>query len=95
MISRTFFTTAKLSSFPMRYLGLLLSVTRLKAIHFLPLEDKIAHKLAPWIGQLMAAPGRAVLVKAVLTTIAFYTITSRVLPTEVMYYGMLLTRHMN
>jgi hypothetical protein len=75
---------AKLTPFPMTYLGLPLSVTRLKTVHFMPLEDKIARKLAPWIGQLMAAPGRTVLVKAVLTAIVIYTATSLVLPAEVM-----------
>ena len=68
----------------MTYLGLPLSVSRLKAIHFLPLEDKVACNIAPWTGQLMAAPGRAVLVKAVLTSIAIYSITSLVLPVEVL-----------
>ena len=75
---------AKLTPFPMTYLGLPLSVSRLKAIHFLPLKDKVARKLAPWIGHLMAAPRRAVLVKAVLTSIAIYSITSLVLPVEVL-----------
>ena len=68
----------------MTYLGLPLSMSRLKAIHFLPLEDKVARKLAPWTGQLMATPGRAVLVKAVLTSITIYSITSLVLPVVVL-----------
>ena len=33
---------AKLSSFPMKYLGLPLSVKRLKRIHYQPVEDKVA-----------------------------------------------------
>ncbi|KAE8777580.1 hypothetical protein D1007_49543 [Hordeum vulgare] len=76
--------SAKLTPLPMTYLGLPFSVTSLKTVHFLPLEDKIAHKLAPWIGKLMVAPRRTVLVKAVLTAIAIYTATSLVLPAEVM-----------
>ena len=70
---------AKLTSFLMTYLGLPLSVKRLKAVHFLPLEDKVARRLAPWIGHLMAAPRRAIMVKAVLTAIAIYSITSLIL----------------
>ena len=34
-------------NFPMKYLGLPLSVHRLKRIHFQPLEDKVAAKLVP------------------------------------------------
>ena len=58
------------STFPMRYLGLLLSVKRLKNIHFQPLIDKVASKLPPWLGRHVASDGRVVLVKAVLTAIA-------------------------
>jgi hypothetical protein len=38
---------ASRTTFPMKYLGLPLSVTRLKRIHFQPLEDKVAAKLIP------------------------------------------------
>lgn len=55
----------------MTYLELPLLVSRLKDVYFLPLEDKVAHKLAPWNGQLIAAPGRSVLVKAVLTALKY------------------------
>ena len=39
------------STFPMRYLGLPLSVKRLKNIHFQPLIDKVASKLPPLAGK--------------------------------------------
>ena len=71
------------STFPMRYLGLPLSVSRLKRIHFQFLEDKVAGKLPPWVAKHVAAPGRVVLVKAVLTAIAIYHITPLELPVEV------------
>ena len=71
------------STFPLRYLGLPLSVTRLKRIHFQFLEDKVARKLPPWIARHVATPGRVVLVKAVLTAIAIYHITPLELPVEV------------
>ena len=76
--------SANRSTFPMKYLGLPLSVKRLNRIHFQPLEDKIASKISPWLGMLMAAPGRAVLVKSVLTAIAIYYMTALNLPIEVL-----------
>jgi hypothetical protein len=36
------------ATFPLKYLGLPLSVQRLKRIHFQNLEDKVAGKLVPW-----------------------------------------------
>ena len=71
------------STFPMRYLGLRLSVSRLKRIHFQFLEDKVAGKLPPWVAKHVAVPGRVVLVKAVLTAIVIYHITPLELPVEV------------
>jgi mannosylglycoprotein endo-beta-mannosidase len=71
-------------SFPMRYLGLPLSVTRLKRIHFQPLEDKVASKLRPWIGKHVTMAGRSTLVKAVLTSIVIYFITVLDVPKEVL-----------
>ena len=75
----------------MRYLGLPLSVTRLKRIHFQYLEEKVAGKLPPWMAMHVAAPGRIVvaaprrivLVKVVLTTISIYHLTSLDFPVEV------------
>ena len=66
----------------MRYLGLPLAVKRLKRIHFQYLEDKIAGKLPPWQGRLVASAGRVVLVKAVLTAIAIYHLTLLDIPVE-------------
>ena len=71
------------TSFPMRYLGLPLSVRRLKRIHFQYLEDKVAGKLPPWSAMHVTTPGRIVLVKAALTAIAIYHLTPLDLPVEV------------
>jgi hypothetical protein len=68
----------------MKYLGLPLSVTRLKRIHFQPLEDKVAAKLLPWIGKHVTMAGRSTLVKYVLTSIAIYYITVLNVPVEVL-----------
>jgi hypothetical protein len=75
---------ASRTTFPMKYLGLPLSVTRLKRIHFQPLEDKVAAKLIPWIGKHTTMAGRATLVKSVLTSIAIYYITVLNVPIEVL-----------
>uniref|UniRef100_A0A453EVM2 Reverse transcriptase zinc-binding domain-containing protein n=1 Tax=Aegilops tauschii subsp. strangulata TaxID=200361 RepID=A0A453EVM2_AEGTS len=61
-----------------------MSVKRLKRIHFQPLEDKIAAQLTPWMGKHVAAPGRMVLVKSVITAIAIYYMTALNLPVEVL-----------
>ena len=75
---------SKIMHFPMMYLGLPLLVSRLKVVHLLSLEDKATRNLAPWIGQLMAVPGRVFQVKAVLTALAICTITYVVLPAKVL-----------
>lgn len=75
---------AQPSTFPVKYLGLPLTVKRLKRIHFQPLEDKIAAQLTPWMGKHVAAPGRMVLVKSVITAITIFYMTALNLPVEVM-----------
>ena len=59
------------TTFPMKYLGLPLTVSRLRRIHFQPLEDKVANKLIPWHGKHISMDG-AKLVKSVLTSVAAY-----------------------
>lgn len=71
------------TSSPMRYLGLSLSVKRLKRIHFQHLEDKVAGKLPSWQGRHVASAGRVVLIKAALTAIAIYHLTPLDIPVEV------------
>lgn len=64
------------SSFPMRYLGLPLSVHRLRRSDFQHLEDKIAGKLVTWQGKFITAAGRATLVKSVISAQPTYHLTS-------------------
>ena len=66
---------ASRTTFPMKYLGLPLTVGRLKSSHFQPLIDKAASKLVPWMGKHATMAGRSVLVKAVLTSVVIYFIT--------------------
>jgi hypothetical protein len=73
---------ANRTTFPMKYLGLPLLVKRLKRIHFQPLEDKVAPKLMPWIGNHVTMAGRSSLIKLVLTSIAIYFITVLNIPVE-------------
>ena len=70
------------TSFPMKYLGLPLSVTRLKRIHFQSLEDRVAARLRPWVGKHVTMAGRTVLVKSVLTSVVIYFITVLDVPVE-------------
>ncbi|XP_073357804.1 uncharacterized protein [Aegilops tauschii subsp. strangulata] len=56
------------TSFPMRYLGLPLSVRQLRRVDFQFLEDKVAARLVPWDGQNITAIGRGTFVKSVLTS---------------------------
>ncbi|XP_020163380.1 uncharacterized protein [Aegilops tauschii subsp. strangulata] len=71
------------TSFPMRYLGLPLLVRRLHRVHYHHSEDKVAGKLTPWLGRHVKSLGGIVLVKAVLTAITIYHLTSLDLPVEV------------
>ena len=63
------------TSFPMRYLGLPLSVRRLKRGDFQYLEDKCAGKIPPWQGRYITTIGRGTLVKSVLSSQAIYSLT--------------------
>jgi hypothetical protein len=56
----------------MKYLGLPLSVKRLKRIHFQLLEDKVATKPVPWLVKHVTMADHSSLVKSVLTSIAIY-----------------------
>jgi hypothetical protein len=55
----------------MEYIGLPLSMTRLKRIHFQGLKDTVIAKLVPWIGKHATMVGCLMLVKAVLTSHLF------------------------
>lgn len=72
------------STLPMRYLGLPLSVRRLKKIQFQHLEDQVAGKLPPWQGKDCTTAGRNALVKSFLAASRIYHITTLVIPVEVL-----------
>jgi hypothetical protein len=68
------------ASFPLRYLGLPLSVWCLKLVDFQHLEDKCAGKLPTWNGKYIAMAGRASLIKSVIASQAIYYLTPLALP---------------
>jgi hypothetical protein len=68
----------------MKYLGLSLSATRLKRIHFQPLEEKVVARLIPWLGKNVTMDEHATHVKLVLPSIVIYYITILDAPIEVL-----------
>jgi hypothetical protein len=67
-------------SFPLKYLGLPLSVRQLKRVDFQPLEDKMAGKLVNWDGKNITATGRGMLVKSELSSQAIFHLTPLIIP---------------
>ena len=59
--------------FPSRYLGVPLSVYKLKRSDEQPLVDRVANRIPGWKGQMLNVAGRTVLVKATLSAIPVHT----------------------
>jgi hypothetical protein len=66
---------AALIQFPLKYLGLPLSLGRLRHVDFQRYLDKVAARLTPWIGKFLNHAGYAALVKSVLTTMPIFLLT--------------------
>jgi hypothetical protein len=66
----------------MKYLGLPLSVKRLKRVHFQYLEDKVVARITPLNGRYFNIAGRLTLVKLVLTSQTIYPLTALHVPVE-------------
>ncbi|XP_010236490.1 uncharacterized protein LOC104584074 [Brachypodium distachyon] len=66
--------------FPFRYLGLPLSLGRLRLAHLQPILDRARTKLAGWHGKWINAGGRRALVSSVLSSLPIYTMTALRLP---------------
>jgi hypothetical protein len=62
----------QLAPFPVKYLGIPLSIRRLSAASFQPLVDKIADKLPTWRASMMPRAGRLALIRAVLAAIPLH-----------------------
>jgi hypothetical protein len=69
-----------IASFPIKYLGPLLSLDKLPKSTLLPLADQMTDKLPSWKGKLMHQSGRLALIKSTLAAIPIYTAMSHELP---------------
>jgi hypothetical protein len=74
------------ATFPLRYLGLPLSVWSLRRRDFQHLEDKCAGRLPTWNGKLVNMAGRVSLVKSVLASQAIYHLTPLTIPPGTLQY---------
>ena len=63
-------------SFPLTYLGLPLSLGRLRLVHLQSVKDRIVTRLAGWQGNLLNLGGRRELVRSVLSAIPTYVLTA-------------------
>lgn len=63
-------------NFPIKYLGLPLALGRLRKVDLQPVFDKIFGRVASWRVKNMAAAGRTMLVKSVLTAQLIYLLTA-------------------
>lgn len=58
-----------MTDFPIKYLGVPLSVKKLPKASLQPLVDKVADRLPVWKGRLMNRSGRLALIKSTLSAI--------------------------
>jgi hypothetical protein len=74
---------ASRTSFPIKYLGLPLSLGRLKRVDFQPLSDKANSRLANWLGKFFSTAVRKTLVQSVLSSQPVYFLSALNAPAEV------------
>lgn len=70
--------------FPMTYLGLPLTLGRLKVVHLQRTVDKARSKLTGWQGRLLNPAGRRELVRSVLSAIPIYLLTTMKPPKQLL-----------
>jgi hypothetical protein len=75
---------ARRASFPIRYLDLPLSTTRLKNVDFQPMLDKMTAKLNAWNGCNVSMAGRLTLVKSVLTSQVIHLLSALRVPKQIL-----------
>lgn len=71
-------------NFPLKYLGLPLTVRRLRKLDFQPLIDRAANKLSIWNGKNLTQAGRVSLTKSVLSSQLVYLLMVLKTPNEVL-----------
>jgi hypothetical protein len=59
-------------NFPMQYLGLPLTLGRLRMVHLQYIQDRAKAKVAGWQGRLLNVAGRRELVRSVLSSLPVY-----------------------
>ncbi|KAJ4758597.1 RNA-directed DNA polymerase (reverse transcriptase)-related family protein [Rhynchospora pubera] len=65
---------------PVTYLGLPLSIRRLKKVHYKPLIDAFQRKLDGWKSRFLSSAGRLTLINSVLTSLPLYYMQVMQLP---------------
>lgn len=69
-------------NFPITYLGLPLTLGRIKLVHLQSILDKARRKLAAWQGRFLNPAGRRQLVRSVLSAIPIYMLTTIKVPKQ-------------
>lgn len=67
-------------NFPLQYLGLPLTLGRLKMVHLQYIQDRAKRRVAGWQGRLLNAAGRRELVCSVLSSLPVYLLTAVKVP---------------
>jgi hypothetical protein len=80
MATASNFFPCQLIEFPVKYLGIPLSVTKLPRCALQPLLDRVADKLPTWKGRLMHRSGQLTLIKTIMMAVPVYTSISVGLP---------------
>lgn len=62
-------------NFPVQYLGLPLTLGRIRLVHLQYLQDRTMNKVSGWQGKLISVAGRKELVNSVLSALPVYLIT--------------------
>lgn len=65
-----------IAGFPLRYLGLPLTVTRPRLVHLQFILDRVRARLAGWKGRMLSIAGRRVLVRCVLSALPTFALTA-------------------
>ena len=72
------------TQFPFRYLGLPVTLSRLRIVHLQFILDRIRARLAGWKGRLLTIAGRRVLVRSVLSALPTFALTVLKVPKKLL-----------
>jgi hypothetical protein len=74
---------------PLPYLGIPLTIGRLRLVHLQPIKDKALAKMSGWQCRLLNPGGRRVLVRSVLSSLPVYLLTVMKLTSEIFHQRFL------